>query len=103
MAFQDAEVCAVTREEFFSFLQQNPDISLAAVRFLAGEVAQLSTQIGAMSFKDARRKVATLLRSLVPPEQARAKDSVSLKLPFSTQEIGEILELAAVTDVVAAG
>lgn len=97
VAFQDAEVCAVTREEFFSFLQGNPDISLAAVRFLAGEVAQLSTQISAMSFKDARRKVATLLRSLVSPEQVQANDSVSLKLPFSTQEIGEILELAPET------
>lgn len=97
IAFHDAEVCAVTREEFFSFLQENPDISLAAVRFLAGEVAQLSTQISAMSFKDARRKVATLLRSLVPPGQAQLNASVSLKLPFSTQEIGEILELAPET------
>jgi CRP-like cAMP-binding protein len=97
VAFHDAEICAVTREEFFAFLQENPDISLAAVRFLAGEVAQLSTQISAMSFKDARKKVATLLRSLVPPEQAQMKGSISLTLPFSTQEVGEILELASET------
>ncbi len=97
VAFHDSEVCAVTREDFFAFLHDNPDISLAAVRFLAGEVAQLSTQISAMSFKDARRKVATLLRSLVSPEQAQLKGPISLTLPFSTQEIGEILELASET------
>lgn len=97
VVFHDSEVCAVTREDFFAFLQDNPDISLAAIRFLAGEVAQLSTQISAMSFKDARKKVATLLRSLVSPEQAKLAGPISLKLPFSTQEIGEILELAAET------
>jgi CRP/FNR family transcriptional regulator, polysaccharide utilization system transcription regulator len=97
VAFRDSEVCAVSRDEFFTFLQDNPDISLAAVRFLAGEVAQLSTQIGAMSFKDARKKVATLICSLVSPEQAETASPILLRWPFSTQETGEILELASET------
>ncbi len=97
VAFPASEVCSVTREDFFAFLRENPDINLAAVRFLAGEVAQLSTQISAMSFKDARKKVATLLRSLVPREIVPSEGPISITLPFSTQEIGEILELASET------
>ncbi len=97
IAFRDSEVCTIARDDFFAFLRDNPDISLAAVRFLAGEVAQLSTQISAMSFKDARKKVATLLRSLVPPEREKSGGPIPLTLPFSTQEIGEILELASET------
>ncbi len=97
VAFRDSEICAVTRDDFFAFLRENVDISLAAVRFLAGEVAHLSTQISAMSFKDARKKLATLLCSLVPADRERVKGPIPLTLPFSTQEIGEILELASET------
>lgn len=97
VAFRDSEICAIPREDFFAFLQNNPDISLAAVRFLASELAQLNMQIGAMSFKDARKKLATLLRSLVTPEQEKFSGPIPLTLPFSTQEVGEILELASET------
>ena len=50
-----------------------------------------------MSFKDARMKVATLLLSLVTSETEAPSKAYSLVLPFSRQEISEILELSPET------
>ena len=74
-----------------------PDIALGMVRFLVSEVTRIRTQITDMSFKDARMKIATLLLSLVTSETATPPRPYSFQLPFSRQEISEILELSPET------
>jgi CRP/FNR family transcriptional regulator len=67
------------------------------VRFLVGEVSRVRTQVTDLSFKDARMKVATLLLSLVRSEGGSPELPYTLHLPFSRQEISEILELSPET------
>jgi CRP/FNR family transcriptional regulator, anaerobic regulatory protein len=50
-----------------------------------------------MSFKDARMKIATFLLSLVSSEAPPDNGPVTLRLPLSRQEIGEVLELSPET------
>ena len=50
-----------------------------------------------MSFKDARMKIATLLLSLLHAEVEQPQETHTLVLPFSRQEISEILELSPET------
>jgi len=97
VTLRDCEICAASRDEFLEFLHANPDVALGMVRFLVTEVARVRTQVTDMSFKDARMKVATLILSLVSPETPTATDAYSLTLPFSRQEISEILELSPET------
>ena len=97
VTLRDSEICASSREEFLDFLHANPDIALGMVRFLVTEVTRVRTQVTDMSFKDARMKVATLLLSLVTSETPAPAKSYSLVLPFSRQEISEILELSPET------
>lgn len=97
VTLRDCEICAASREEFMDFLHENPDIALGMVRFLVSEVTRVRTQVTDMSFKDARMKVATLLLSLVSSETAAPPKSYSFQLPFSRQEISEILELSPET------
>jgi len=97
VTLRDSEICASSREEFLDFLRANPDIALGMVRFLVTEVTRVRTQVTDMSFKDARMKVATLLLSLVTSEAPSPSKSYSLVLPFSRQEISEILELSPET------
>ncbi len=97
VVLQDSEICAVSRDEFSAFLRANPDIALAMVSFLVGELAQFRTEITNMSFKDSRMRVATLLFSLLPPVQMKSARTSVLTLPFSSQEIGEMLELSPET------
>lgn len=97
VTLRDCEICAASRDEFSEFLRANPDISLGMVRFLVSEVSRVRTQVTDMSFKDARMKIATLLLSLVSSESETASMPYSLTLPFSRQEISEILELSPET------
>lgn len=97
VVLNDSEICAAARNEFLDFLRSNPDIALGMVRFLVGEVSRVRTQVTEMSFKDARMKVATLLLSFVSSDITAPASTVSLTLPFSRQEISEILELSPET------
>lgn len=97
VTLRDCEICAAAREEFLEFLHSNPEVALGMVRFLVSEVAQIRTQVTDMSFKDARKKVATFILSLVSSETQAPTETYSLTLPFSRQEISEILELSAET------
>jgi CRP-like cAMP-binding protein len=97
VTLRDSEICAAQRDEFLNFLYTNPDIALGMVRFLVGEITRVRSQITDMSFKDARMKVATLLLSLVTTEAPSPPKTFSFQLPFSRQEISEILELSPET------
>jgi CRP-like cAMP-binding protein len=97
VTLRDCEICAAAREEFLEFLHLNPAIALGMVRFLVSEMARIRTQVTDMSFKDARKKVATFILSLVSSETQAPTETYSLTLPFSRQEISEILELSAET------
>jgi len=97
VTLRDCEICAASREDFLEFLHANPDVALGMIRFLVGEVARVRTQVTDMSFKDARMKVATLLLSLLRSEIEEPVKAHSLVLPFSRQEISEILELSPET------
>lgn len=97
VVLRDSEICAVPREQFFAFLRANPDISLDMIRLLIGEIAEIRTQMTAMSFKDARMRLATFLLSLIPPGEEISSDTCSITLPLTSQEIGEVLELSPET------
>ena len=97
VTLRDCEICSASRDEFMGFLHANPDIALGMVRFLVSEVTRVRTQVTDMSFKDARMKIATLLLSLVTSETAVPPRPYSFQLPFSRQEISEILELSPET------
>jgi CRP/FNR family transcriptional regulator len=97
VTLRDSEICAAAREEAINFLQSNPEIALGMVRFLVAEIGRVRTQVTDMSFKDARMKVATFLLSLVASDPSPHNGRVTLTLPLSRQEIGEILELSPET------
>ncbi len=97
VVLKDSEICSISREAFFDFLRSNADITLSVIAFLVGEVDRVRAQITDMSFKDARTRLATLLLSLVAPADASANGKGEFNLPFSSQEVGEILELSSET------
>jgi CRP-like cAMP-binding protein len=97
VTLRDSEICASPREEFTEFLHSNPDIALGMIRFLVGELGRVRGQVTNMSFKDARMKIATFLLSLVSSDGPSENGQVTLRLPLSRQEIGEVLELSPET------
>lgn len=97
VALRDSEICAASRDDFTAFLRDNTDIALGMIRFLVAEVSRVQSLVTDLSFKDARMKVATLLLSLDSSRAANPAGTPSLILPYSRQEISEILELSPET------
>ncbi len=97
VVLQDSEICVVPCDEFFSLLQSSTDTALGVIRYLVSEVSRVRSQIADMSFKDARMRVATFALSLVPPDEFKSSQTAAVTLPFSSLEIGEILELSPET------
>jgi CRP/FNR family transcriptional regulator len=97
VALRDCEICAAPRDEFFSYLQNYPEIAIGLVRFLVEELERIRVQATNMSFKDARMKVATFLLSLISNGNGKGDEPVDLTLPLSRQEISEVLELSPET------
>ena len=97
VTMQKSEICSVSSDEFVDHLRVNPQFALNVVRLLADEITHLSNALSNMSFKDARRRVATLLCSLLSTETKDKGGNAVLRLPFLCQEIGEMLELSPET------
>lgn len=97
ITLQDSEICAASPDELFSFLRQDPEIALGMVRLLIAEVGRARSHVTDMSFKDARMKVATFLLTVLPQRNSGRPMPSSVALPFSRQEISEILELSPET------
>lgn len=94
VTLRDCSICSAARDEFIAFLSRDAGLSLGMIRSLVEEVSRLRTQVTDMSFKDARTKIATLILSLIRSEAATPRPPYTLHLPFSRQEISEILELS---------
>jgi CRP/FNR family transcriptional regulator len=97
VTLSESEICVTTPHEFFEFLRRDPEVTLNLVRFLVGEIGKVRRQVTDMSFKDARMKVATFLMTVTSSNHAPAAKGVAMTLPFSRQEISEILELSPET------
>ncbi len=97
VTLRECEICATSRDELFDFLRKDQEIALGMISFLVGEVTRIRAQITDMCFKDAHKKLATFLISLVSSETDSSLKTESLTLPFSRQEISEILELSPET------
>jgi CRP/FNR family transcriptional regulator, anaerobic regulatory protein len=94
VTLRDCEICSASRDEFIAFLSRDSGLGLGMIRSLVEEVSQLRAQMAEMSFKDARMKTATFILSLIRSETAAPSSLYTLHLPFSRQEISEILELS---------
>ncbi len=97
VVLQESEICSVSRDKFLAFLRANSDIALKMIQFLVEEATQVRRQITSMSFKDAQRRLATFLLSLISADRPSGSGPCRLTLPLSGQEIGELLELSPET------
>lgn len=100
VVLQDSEICVVPCDEFFSLLHSSTDTAVGVIQYLVSEVTRVRSQIADMSFKDARMRVATFVLSLMPADELKSLPrtaEATITLPFSSLEIGEILELSPET------
>lgn len=97
VTLRPCEICVASADQFKSLLTTNAEASLGMIRFLIGEITDLRTQISRLSYKDARKKMATLLIHLYSSNGSSSAEVGTCHLPISRQEVSEILEMAPET------
>ena len=97
VVLQDCNLCSAPRDEFCRFLRNNAESALGMIRFLVGEVVRTRNDVADLSFKSARKRVATLLLQLLSDSAAVAERPAAFELPLSRLELGEVLELSPET------
>jgi CRP-like cAMP-binding protein/CheY-like chemotaxis protein len=63
-ALEDAEVCLIPKEDFYSLLHQNPEVMQAFIKMLSGNVSEKEKQLLSMAYNSVRRRVAEALLRL---------------------------------------
>lgn len=86
--------CSVVYKDMLRILEQNPRVSINAIRLLTQELDKAQTLIGELGMKSTPERVATLISSLVPEDSAAP---ITLTIPLSRREIADLLGLSLET------
>jgi CRP/FNR family transcriptional regulator len=86
--------CSVAYRDMMRIVEQNPVVSLHAIRLLTQELEKAQILIGELGMKSAPERVAALISSLASDEGA---SPVKLTIPLSRQEIADLLGMSLET------
>lgn len=92
IAMDNCLICAISREEFISFLNKRPELNLKITRMIGFKIRKYSEKIEELIFKDAAQRVVSFILSQAQQHGKRVGDQLFLK-PFLTHQ--DIAELTA--------
>ncbi len=92
IAMDNCLICAISRQEFMSFLEKRPDLNLKVTRLIGFKLRKYSGRIEELIFKDASQRVISFILVQATDHGKRIGDQLFLK-PFLTHQ--DIAELTA--------
>ncbi len=92
IAMDDCLICAISREEFRSFIEKRPDLNLKVTRLIGFKLRKYSEKIDSLIFKDAQQRVISFLLNQATDYGKQIGEEYFLK-PFLTHR--EIAQLTA--------
>jgi len=90
---QDAELCALRKDDLVKLLKENPEVNMKFIKVMNRELNRAQERIRDLGLKDAREKVATLLVTLYESKSEKEGPRFAL----SRQEISEMVGVAQET------
>ncbi len=92
IAMDDCLICAISRDEFLSFIQKRPELNLRITKLIGFKIRKYSERIEELIFKDASQRVISFILNQTLEHGKRIGDQLFLK-PFLTHQ--DIAELTA--------
>ncbi len=99
VAMEPCELCYISRKDFFSILEREPDISRKVILALGKELNHAYGTIGNLGLLNAKEKLAHLLSSLADEYGVRSGAEIKLNLTLSRLEIAELLGITQETSI----
>ena len=95
----DAELCYISRENFFNILEKEPGIARKLIIAMGKELNHAYERIGSLGLLNAREKLAHLLYTLAEEYGVKKDGGISLNLKLSRLEIAELLGITQETSI----
>ena len=89
-ALDDCLVCAINKDEFKSFVEQNPGLNLKMTKLIGLKLKRYSERIEGLVFKDAEQRVASFLLKLADENGKTIGDEIFVKPFLKHQDIAEL-------------
>jgi CRP-like cAMP-binding protein len=89
-ALDDVLVCAINKDEFKSFVEQNPGLNLKMTKLIGLKLKRYSERIEGLVFKDAEQRVASFLLKLADENGKTIGDEIFVKPFLKHQDIAEL-------------
>ncbi len=89
-ALDDCIVCAINKDEFKSFVEQNPELNLKMTRLIGLKLKRYSERIEGLVFKDAEQRVASFILKLADENGKKIGDEIFVKPFLKHQDIAEL-------------
>lgn len=90
-ALQDTIICAIKRDDFFSVLKRNIDLSLKVTQFIGFRKHQIERKLEDLVFKDVPTRLALLLLSLSDQYGEKTHNEIKLNIILSHQELANLI------------
>ena len=89
-ALDDCLVCAINKDEFKSFVEQNPELNLKMTKLIGLKLKRYSERIEGLVFKDAEQRVASFILKLADENGKKIGDEIFVKPFLKHQDIAEL-------------
>ncbi len=89
-ALDDALVCAINKDEFKNFVEQNPGLNLKMTKLIGLKLKRYSERIEGLVFKDAEQRVSSFLLRLADENGKKIGDEIFIKPFLKHQDIAEL-------------
>jgi CRP/FNR family transcriptional regulator len=90
-AIEDCVVCFIKREQFLSFIEENPRVALRLIQHLSEQLARAEDRSFAFTSMDVKRRVAELLLNLASRHGRPARDGCVLDVSLSREDLAEMI------------
>ncbi len=98
-ALDDAELLAISRTDFFSFLRDNPDLALEIITELGARLREAQNTIRALAMERVEWRIARVLLMLSRKAGIVEADGVSIDLPLTRQDIADMAATTVETTI----
>lgn len=89
-AMDDCLVCAINKDDFKQFVEQNPELNLRLTKLLGLKMRRYSERIEELVFKDAEQRVISFLLRLAEKNGKQIGDEYFVKPFLKHQDIAEL-------------
>ncbi|MDO8643942.1 MAG: Crp/Fnr family transcriptional regulator [bacterium] len=98
-ALEDAEICCIDKQAFFSILSKSPPMAMDVIRKLSKELRQAEDLATSIAQKSVRERMAELLLILKETYGKQTKKGVTIELKLSREEMAEMIGVTQETAI----